>query len=112
MIGITGDKKLAETIREDVKRYLKVELKLELSDEKTKITHIVEDKTYYLGFHISGRHRKYTESQIREVSTRQGKRRGGNSQIIIEAPIKILLENLEKKGFKAKGVDKSKAKTA
>lgn len=112
VIGITGNRKLAETIREEVKKFLKTKLEIELSEDKTKITHIVEDKTLYLGFQISGRHRKYTESQISKVNTRQKQRRGGNSQIIIEAPIKRLLDSLEKKGFKWAGGDMAKAKTA
>jgi hypothetical protein len=65
-----------------------------------------------LGFNISGRHRKYTASQVREVDTPQGKRRSGNSQIVIGAPINKLMESLEKKGFKRKGRDESTAKTA
>lgn len=109
---MTGDKELAEKIRMEVREFLSTELSLELSEDKTKITHIVKGKASYLGFLISGRHRKYTESQIRKVSSRQNQRRAGNSQIIIEAPVKTLLEKLEKKGFKKKGEDKSKAKTA
>lgn len=111
MIGVTGTKETAENIKEDVKEFLKTKLKLTLSDDKTRITHIVEDKTLYLGFNISGRHRKYTASQVRDEDTPEG-RRSGNSQIIIEAPISKMLESLEKKGFKRKGVDESTAKTS
>jgi hypothetical protein len=112
VIGVTGNKEITENIKEDVKEFLKTKLKLTLSEDKTKITHIVEDKTLYLGFNISGRHRKYTASQIRDVDTPQGRRRSGNSQIILEAPIEKLMESLEKKGFKRKGKDESTAKTA
>lgn len=112
IIGVTGTKALAGTIREEVNAFLKNKLKIELNEEKTKITHIVEDKTQYLGFHISGRHRKYTASQITRGNARQKQKRAVNSQIIIEAPIKKLLEGLEKKGFKWEGKDWSKGKTA
>jgi hypothetical protein len=40
VIGIAGTHKFATEIRDKAKEYLKKELKLELSLEKTKITHL------------------------------------------------------------------------
>jgi hypothetical protein len=108
---VTGTKELATVIKSEIKQFLNEKLKIELSEEKTKISHVVRDKTLYLGFNISGRHRRYTESQISKVDTVQKQRRGGNSQLVIEAPIERIMESLEKKGFKTKD-GQSKAKVA
>lgn len=45
---------------------------MELSQEKTNITHVTQDKVHYLGFDISKRSRIYTESQnsyIKKIKT-------------------------------------------
>ena len=41
VVGISGDLKLAYKIREEIKNFLTEELKLNLSEEKTKITHVL-----------------------------------------------------------------------
>lgn len=107
---MTGTKLLAEKIRKEVKEFLESKLGLILHDEKTKITNISKEKIQYLGFQVFGRNRKYTESQISMVSTKGIKRRGGNSQIIIEAPIKGIIDKLVTKGFVWE-TGESKAKT-
>ncbi len=55
LIGVIGSKDDAERIKEDVKRFLRDELKLTMSDEKTKITHTSE-MVRYLGYDISVSH--------------------------------------------------------
>ncbi len=54
LIGVTGSKKDAVTIKEDIKNFLKERLALELSDEKTLITH-TEDPAKFLGYEITVR---------------------------------------------------------
>ena len=54
LIGIIGSKQDAMTIKEDVKNFLNEKLFLELSDEKTLITH-TEDSAKFLGYEISVR---------------------------------------------------------
>lgn len=49
VIGIVGSKHDAQRIKEQVKMFLRETLKLELSEEKTKVTHSSE-KVRYLGF--------------------------------------------------------------
>ena len=52
LIGILGSKKDAEKVKEDIKRFLKETLKLEMSDEKTKVTN-GQDKVRFLGYDIT-----------------------------------------------------------
>jgi retron-type reverse transcriptase len=52
LIGVIGSKEDSKKIKEDVKNFLKSNLKLELSDEKTLITH-AEKTAKFLGYEIS-----------------------------------------------------------
>jgi hypothetical protein len=51
LIGVTGSKQDAINIKEDIKNFLKEKLALELSDEKTLITHS-EKAAKFLGYEI------------------------------------------------------------
>ncbi|MDM1378601.1 reverse transcriptase/maturase family protein [Myroides marinus] len=51
LIGIIGSKQDAKQVKDDIKNFLDQELKLELSDEKTLITH-TEDSARFLGYEI------------------------------------------------------------
>lgn len=51
LIGVVGSKELASDIRDKAKSFLEENLKLELSLEKTKITHCT-DKAKFLGFKV------------------------------------------------------------
>ena len=52
IIGVIGSKKDAEAIKEDIKIFLQNTLKLEISDNKTKITH-TGDRARFLGYDIT-----------------------------------------------------------
>ena len=52
LIGISGSKPDAMNIKEDIKKFLNEKLALELSDEKTLITHS-ENAAKFLGYEIS-----------------------------------------------------------
>ena len=49
MIGVCGSKRLAESIKEEVKRFLRDTLKLQLSEEKTRITNAKSEEAAFLG---------------------------------------------------------------
>jgi group II intron reverse transcriptase/maturase len=99
LIGITGDLEFAKKIKEEVNNFLKDVLKVELSQDKTKITHITQDKVNYLGFLISRRSRVYSESQISYVESTGSTRRPSNVSIVIEAPIEKLMLKLIEQGY-------------
>jgi len=60
LIGITGSKQDAKNIKEDIKKFLSEKLALELSDEKTLITHS-ENAAKFLGYEISVRNSETTK---------------------------------------------------
>ena len=69
-IGILGPRHLAVEIRDKVKDYLKQELNVELSLEKTKITHITEG-IEFLGYIFSRRHLFIKQSYAGTILTRK-----------------------------------------
>lgn len=66
LIGIIGSKQDAKEIKEDIKNFLDQKLKLELSDEKTLITH-TEDSAHFLGYEIFVRK---SNTQRRDIAGR------------------------------------------
>jgi group II intron reverse transcriptase/maturase len=60
LCGIIGSKEDTQVIKEDIKKFLSEKLKLELSDEKTLITHS-ETPANFLGFHIRNRKSDHTK---------------------------------------------------
>lgn len=52
LVGIIGSKEDAEKVKADIKAFLKNELKLEMSDAKTKVTH-TGDRARFLGYDIT-----------------------------------------------------------
>jgi hypothetical protein len=90
---------MARKIKDEANNFLKDILKVELSQEKTKITHVTQEKVNYLGFQISIKTKKYTESQISFVENSGIMRRPSNASVIIEAPIEKLMQKLIDQGF-------------
>lgn len=99
VIGVSGSLSFTQKIKEEVKEFLNNTLLLTLSDEKTKITHIETEKVKYLGFIVSRRRRKYTESQLSTVKFTQVTKRPSYASVIIEAPIALLIEKLIEQGY-------------
>lgn len=60
VIGVIGSKKDAEKIKEDVKIFLREKLRLEMSEEKTKVTHSSKS-VRYLGYDFKVIHSKNTK---------------------------------------------------
>jgi hypothetical protein len=103
VVGISGSLNFAKTIKEEIKDFLNNTLKLTLSEEKTKISHLESEKVKYLGFMISRRKRRYTESQLSTVISGKGKtklnRRPSDASVIVEAPIDSLINKLVEQGY-------------
>lgn len=55
-LGFTGPKAEAQVIKRQLAVFLQDELKLELSEEKTLITHARDDAAYFLGYEIHALH--------------------------------------------------------
>jgi group II intron reverse transcriptase/maturase len=109
IIGITGNKDFAEMIKQEATKFLNENLKLEVSQEKTKITNISSEAATYLGFEIRKHDRKYKEYLRSTVNTKDNsfERRATNTRIILYAPIQKLLKKLETENFLVKGQPRS-----
>ena len=53
LLSFSGPKREAKEIKEEIREFLRTELKLELSKEKTLITHAKSEKAKFLGYEIS-----------------------------------------------------------
>ncbi len=70
LLGFTGPKAEAEEIKQRLAEFLREDLKLELSQDKTLITHARSDRASFLGYQISVQHddRQRTASGQRAVN--------------------------------------------
>jgi hypothetical protein len=89
LFGLIGTKAEAEAIKQRVKTWLAENLKLELSEEKTLITHATEDRAKFLGYEVG--------------AMRPDSRPALNGNIELRIPDAKLLEieNRYKRGTKA-----------
>ncbi len=91
LLGFTGPKQEAEAIKQEIKTFLAT-LKLEMSDEKTLITHASTESARFLGYEVS---------IALENSRRKSKRRTINGSTMLRIP-----EDVKKKWeakYQAKG---------
>lgn len=88
LIGIIGSKDDAKEIKSRIKKFLNDTLKLELSDEKTLITHS-KKKAHFLGYDIYARHTKAAKrNKIGNLT------RVLNGKIVLEVPMNIIKNKL------------------
>jgi group II intron reverse transcriptase/maturase len=94
LLGFSGPKAEAEEIREQLKIFLQDELKLELSQEKTLITHAQSSVARFLGYEIAIQHENNKLSPTTWA-------RNVNGRIELRVPAKVIEENCAK--YQAKG---------
>lgn len=88
LIGIIGSKQEAKQIKEQIKIYISENLKLELSDEKTLITHS-EKKARFLGYDIFVRRTNATK-----INSLGYTRRFLSGTVCLEMPMEIMRKKL------------------
>lgn len=52
LIGVSGNYEMAKTLKAEISSYLLLDLKMQLSEEKTKITHLENGVVSFLGYNI------------------------------------------------------------
>jgi Type II intron maturase len=89
VLGFTGPKSEAEEIKQQIRTFLREELKLELSEEKTLITHARSGAARFLGYEITVRqeNQKRTKNRVRGT-----KCRSINGHIGLRVPRAVLLD--------------------
>ena len=80
LLGFDGPKAEAEMIKARIGEFLRDQLKLELSENKTLITHATTEKARFLGYHIS---------TFNDTQRRIG-RRGAHGHIALNVPPQVL----------------------
>ena len=85
-LGLVGTHADAEEIKRRIKEYLRDELKLDLSDEKTLITHATTQKARFLGYHISNQQANSKTT----TNTNRIKKRSVNGRIGWHVPPDVL----------------------
>jgi group II intron reverse transcriptase/maturase len=102
IVGVIGPKHLAETIKEEIRQFLKDRLRLELSQEKTRITHAKTEEARFLGVRLSIGKAQCAEAKIgcqRSADGRRFKRRVTGWLPTLKAPTTELVQRLHQKGF-------------
>ena len=87
LLGLIGTKEDAEQIKHQLKTFLQKELQLELSEEKTLITHARTEASRFLSYHISA-------SQDDTCQTR--KKRSVNGEMRLRVPPDLLRKKSQK----------------
>jgi len=87
LLGLIGTKEEAEQIKEQLKTFLHEELKLELSDEKTLITHARTEAAQFLSYQISA-----SQDDTRQTN----KKRSVNGEIRLRVPPDLLKKKCQK----------------
>ena len=109
VIGVRGPKELAQKIKDEVEIFLRDKLSLELSKDKTAITHLPTKKAFFLGTIIRRHSRKYLQGLTKKRALRRV--RGSNSRIILECPINKIVGKLINQGYAHAADGKPKAVT-
>lgn len=109
IIGVRGPKELAVKLKSEVEIFLRDKLRLELSKDKTAITHLPTEKAFFLGTIIRRHGKRYLEG----LTKKRGQRRvrGSNSRIILECPVNKIVTKLVDQGYAHKSDQKPKAIT-
>ncbi|MCY4115262.1 MAG: reverse transcriptase domain-containing protein [Caldilineaceae bacterium] len=88
LIGIIGSKEEAETVKEEVRKKLS-DMQLEMSEEKTLVTHARTQHAKFLGFEISI---SSSESRMSSLTTngRRHKKRTAMNAIVLKVPPEVI----------------------
>nr|YP_009568396.1 hypothetical protein [Orbilia oligospora]QBL02026.1 hypothetical protein [Orbilia oligospora] len=100
IVGIIGNKEFAKDMKERISKFLKETLKLELSEEKTVITNLHDERAMFLGTEISTP--KPAQSKMVSKKDRSGKKiksKVNHVRVFFHAPIKRIIDKLHKEGF-------------
>lgn len=100
IIGIVGERSVAENLKFEVGEFLKDALKLEMSEEKTKITNLSTDRARFVGVDIHIPNPR--EAKLVTRNMKDGRKivtRVNHTRMYFEAPIKSIFKDLHEAGF-------------
>lgn len=98
LLGFTGPKEEAEEIKQKIGEFLQRELKLELSQTKTLVTHARTEKARFLGYEIG----------LKQDNSKQThKRRSVNAHIRLSVPQNVIEERCQRYTRKGKPIHRA-----
>jgi len=98
LLGFTGTREEAEEIKLKIGEFLKTELKLELSETKTLVTHARTERARFLGYEIG----------IKQDNSKQtNKRRSVNAHIRLGVPKDVIEEKCQRYQRKGKPIHRA-----
>jgi len=100
LLGFIGPKEEAEEIKQQIRKLLQDEIKLELSEEKTLITNARTEAARFLGYEIV----TLQKNEKRKMTVRGTKCRTINGVIGLRMPLKVLQEKRERYMEKGKAI--------
>jgi len=100
LLGFIGPKEEAEEIKQQIRKFLQEEIKLELSEEKTLITNARTEAARFLGYEIV----TLQKNEKRKMTVRGTKCRTINGVIGLRIPLSVLQEKRERYMEKGKAI--------
>jgi group II intron reverse transcriptase/maturase len=100
LLGFNGPKSEAEEIKQHLRVFLQEELKLELSEEKTLLTHARSEAARFLGYEVT----TLQEDRKRSRTKKGTDRRSANGRIGLRVPGDILRAKIQRYQRKGKAV--------
>jgi group II intron reverse transcriptase/maturase len=91
LLGLIGTKAEAEEIKRQLQKFLHDELRLELSEAKTLITHARSEAARFLGYEVT----IHQEDRKRKTSGNGTNRRSINGQVGLRVPRDVLEEKMQ-----------------
>jgi hypothetical protein len=100
IIGLCGNRALAEEIKQEIKTLLQERLHLTLNEEKTHITNARTEEAFFLGTLLTmGNHGAAKVTLSTSRSGRRFQRRSTGWETVMKAPMPKLLKRLSDRGF-------------
>jgi retron-type reverse transcriptase len=104
LVGVCGNHALAEEIKQRIKHFLKEDLKLTLSEEKTCITNARTEEAFFLGTTLKiGTGGNAKVKQMTNWTGKTFKRRTTGWETVMKAPLPRLVKRLSERGFCTQG---------
>jgi len=99
VIGVIGPKTVAERIKQELTTFLDEDLKLELNQQKTVITHLATERAHFLGYIIKTASQRWRKRNLQRKSSPHNvvqtvRTTTGNITLLV--PLRELSEKLEK----------------
>lgn len=99
LIGINGTRTQAKNLKKEIKEFLREELKLILSTEKTKVTSAITNRASFLGAEIRALTSRTNDQKSYTKDGRLVRARTTQGNIIVLAPIEKIVRRLADQGM-------------